>query len=122
MASEIVENDNVTGPKRWDQHLFDPRQEADAIDRAIEDVGRDDPFCAQPGKEGHGSPVAVRGEALQTLALGGPASQGGHVGLDPCFIDKNQLLRIKLTLEGLPSNALPGDGRPRLFKREQGFF
>src|SRR3546814_4162137 len=43
-------------------------QEAFAVDRTVEDARRGEPIAAQGAQEGHGAPVAVRGEAANPLA------------------------------------------------------
>jgi len=62
--------------------------------------------------------MAVRGIAAHPLALGAPATDWGHVGLDPCLVDKDQASGIKVRLNGLPALASPRDCSMRLLKRE----
>lgn len=39
--------------------------------------------------------MTVRRKAAQALALGFPAAQRGHVGLDPGLVDEHQSVRIE---------------------------
>jgi hypothetical protein len=66
--------------------------------------------------------VAVRSEAAQPLALRPPASQWGHVGLDPGLVDEDQALRVEAGLPETPSLALAGNISARLLEGEQRFF
>src|SRR3546814_10473376 len=110
-------------------------QEAFAVDRTVEDARRGEPIAAQGAQEGHGAPVAMRGEAANPLASRPPAAQWGHVGFDPVrhwcsnqwrtqwlTVDAHETAGIATTLPGLPAPALAGHVRPGLFNGEQRFF
>src|SRR3546814_10153558 len=73
-------------------------------------------------QEGHGAPVAMRGEAANPLASRPPAAQWGHVGFDPGLVDEHETMGIEKTLPGLTAPALAGHVRPGLFPGEQRFF
>ena len=75
-----------------------------------------------PAEEGQRAPMAVRGEAAQTLALGPPSAQRRHVGLDPGLVDEDQPAWVDPALVGLPAGALEGDVRARLLGGQHGFF
>jgi hypothetical protein len=66
--------------------------------------------------------VAVRSEAAQALALGAPAAQRRHVGLDPGLVDEDELPGIEAGLPGAPAPTPTGNVGAGLFKREQRFF
>jgi hypothetical protein len=66
--------------------------------------------------------VAVRGEAAQASSLRRPPTQWGHIGLDPCFVDEDQVLRIKASLPRSPAAAPADDIDAALLKSEQRFF
>ena len=102
--------------------LLDVGEEADAVDRPVEDKGRGELVAAQRREEGHGLPVAMGGVAVQTPAPRPPAPDRRHVGLDPGLVDEHQALGVDPALPRLPAPPAPGDRRPGLFKSEQGFF
>ena len=122
VAAQIVHHHDVAGPDGVEQLLVYPGPEALAINRAVEDAGRDDPIMAQGRHEGHGAPMAMGRVAAQPPALYTPAADRGHVGLDPGFVDEHQALGVEMGLDGLPASAPPGDGGMGLLKREQDFF
>ncbi len=122
MASEVVHDDDVAGLEGRHELLLDIGEEADAVDRPVEDKGRGELVTAQRREEGHGLPVAMGRVAVQTPALRPPAPDRRHVGLDPGLVDEHQAFGIKPGLPGPPSLPVPGDRRPGLFKSEQGFF
>lgn len=122
VAAQIVHHHDISRADGSEQLLVDPCPEACSVDRAVEDAGGHDPVAAQGGHEGQGAPMAVRGIAAHPLALGAPATDWGHVGLDPCLVDKYQASGIEVRLDGLPALASPGDGGTTLLKREQDFF
>jgi hypothetical protein len=62
--------------------------------------------------------VTVRCKAAQSFAFVCPAAQGGHIRLDPGFIDKDQLTWIEVGLEGAPSLSSSCDIGARLLKSE----
>src|SRR3546814_8343869 len=74
MAAEIVHDDDISRLEAGDQLLANLGQEAFAVDRTIEDARRGEPIAAQGAQEGHGAPVAVRGEAAPPLTSRHPAA------------------------------------------------
>ena len=64
----------------------------------------------------------MRREAAQALALGAPAAQRGHVGLDPGLVDEHQALRVETSLQRAPAAAPASDVVTRLLEGEQRFF
>src|SRR3546814_14897181 len=75
VAAEIVHDDDIARLEAGDQLLANIGQEAFAVDRTVEDARRGEPIAAQGAQEGHGAPVAVRGEAANPLASWPPAAQ-----------------------------------------------
>ena len=57
VTAEIVEDDDVTRLKGWDQKLLDIGEELLAVDRAIEEAGGVDPVAAQGRQEGEFAPA-----------------------------------------------------------------
>ena len=98
MATEIVHHDDVARPQHTNELLFDIGAEALAVDRPIEHARRSESVTAERAQEGQRSPVAVRRKAAQPLALGAPAAQRGHVGLDPGLVDEHQPAWIEAIL------------------------
>ena len=66
--------------------------------------------------------MTVRRKGAQPLALGSPAAQRGHVGLDPGLVDEHQAVWIEAILQAAPALPPPRDVRPALLKGEQCFF
>ena len=122
VAAEIVHDDDVSRLQRRNELLFDIGLEASAIDRPVEDTGRNKSVAAQCPDKSQRAPMAVRGKADQAFALLCPAPQRRRVGLDPGLVDEDQPPGIEPGLPGLPSLALPGDVAAGLLKREQCFF
>lgn len=122
VRAEIIHDDDVAGLEYRHKQLLDIGAEALAVDRPVEDARRRQLVAAQSAEEGQRPPVSVRGEATQALAARSPAAQRGHVGLDPCFVDKDQAVWIEIGLERPPSLATPSYVGTGLFKGEQRFF
>ena len=122
VASQIVEHDDIAGPKRWHQELLDVTPEYFTIDRPIDHTWGVDPVMAQGGEEGGGAPVSMGNLGVQTLAARAPAPQGGHVGLGPCLVNEDQTGRINPALILFPSRPPAQDVRAILLGREYGFF
>ena len=109
MASEIIHDDDVAGPKRRHEDLLDIGTETVAVYRPIDDAGRIDPVGAERGEEGHRAPVAMWRPLNQPLSAGVPAPQPRHVRLHPGLVDEDQASGIKLCLMRLPAGAPPRD-------------
>jgi len=122
VTAEIVHDDDVAGLEYRYEQLLDIGTETLAIDRSVEDTWCGQPVAAQRAEEGQCAPVAVRGEAAQALAAGCPSAQRRHVGLDPCFIDKDQPARIETGLQGPPAPTTADNVGTGLLKGEQRFF
>ena len=122
MAGEVVHDDDVARPKCWTQLLLDPRDEADRVDRLIEDEGSLDPIAAQCGDEGHGLPVSIGHLGMKPLTHRRPATQGRHVGLGPRFIDENEPGGVRTSLIFLPLLASVRDVGTELLGGKNGFF
>ncbi len=96
--------------------------EAPAVDRSVEDTRSAELVVAQRAEEGQRAPMTMRGVAAQALALRPPASQRGHIGLDPSLVDKDQPARIEAPLPGTPALPPASNICAGLLKREQRFF
>ena len=102
MAGEIVHDDNIAWPERWDEDLFDISLEPIAIDGAIEHHGRDHARQAQTCNQCRGFPVAMRKAHAQPLAFWSAAMRARHIGGRPCFVDKDQTLWVQIKLAREP--------------------
>ena len=122
VASQIVQNDDVTSFQGWNQALLHPRGECTAVDGAIEHKGGDDAVAAQTGQKGQRLPVTMRNLCNQRLSTLAPAAGARHVGFDPGFVNEDKPIRIKSMLMGLPACPEPGHLRPVLLVCHQGFF
>ena len=122
VAAQIVHNDDIAWGERRQQALFDIGQEAEPVQRAIEDAGSGNAVVAQRRHEGQRLPVAVGPGRPQPLAPGAAAMATGHVGLGPGLIQEDEAPRIQLALPALPPAAAAHDVRPILLGGHQTFF
>jgi hypothetical protein len=122
VGAEIVHHHDIAGLQCRHQHLLDISAEALAVDRPIDDAGRDDPIVPECGKEGHRTPMAVWNLSPERDPTSPPAMGTGHVGLCPRLIDEDETRRIDFKLMPLPPGAAASDVRTILFGREYGFF
>ncbi len=122
VRSEVVHNDDVSGPEHWHEQLLDVGTEALAVDWAFEDAWCRQPVAAQRTEEGQSAPVAEGCEAAQVLAFRSPAPERRHIGLNPGLVDKGQPLRVKTSLPQSPSLPPTGDVGACLLKTEQRIF
>ena len=122
VAAQIVHNDDSAWGERRQQALFDRGQEAEPVQRAIEDAGSGNAVVAQRRHEGQRLPVAVGPGRAQPLAPGAAAMATGHGGLGPGLIQEHEAPRIQLALPALPPAAAAHDVRPVLLGGHQAFF
>ena len=122
VAAEVVHDDNVAGVEASEQDLLDIALEALAVDRPVKHARCRDPVASKGSQERHGLPVAMRDVGHQPLPFQAPAPDGGHVGLGPGFVDKDQPRRINPALVFLPPAAASGDVRSFLFAGVVCFF
>ena len=122
VAAEVVEDDDVAGPKDRDEKLGHPCEEDRTVDRTVDDAGRDDAVATQPGQEGHRRPAAVRDTSDEALTAQCAAVRAGHVGLRPGLVDKDQTVGVDASLMPLPAGALTSDVGSRLLGGAQSFF
>ena len=122
VAGEVVHDHDIARRERGHEELLDILKKARPVDRLIEHTGGIDPVAAKGGKEGHRLPVTVRHFGVEPLALGCPATQRGHVGLGPGFINEDEPSGIKPSLILLPLPAPPCHLGPELFGGQHAFF
>jgi hypothetical protein len=67
VAAEIIQDDDVAWPKRWDENFFDVETEGLAVDRTVENPRSLDAIMAESGAEGQGLPMAVRNLGMKPL-------------------------------------------------------
>lgn len=125
MAGEVVEDDHVASLQPRSELSFNIGLEDLAVHRAVDHPGRGQSVMAQGGYEGLGAPVAEGRLHLEALALAGTASQPGHLGGGPGFIDKHQplgaLFHPRLAV-GRPYPTPLDDVSAIGFARQQRFF
>lgn len=122
MAAEIVGDDNTARFERRDQGLLNPRCKTLAIDRAVEDAGRNDAVVAQTGNEGQRFPMSVRYFVDERLTFRVPAMGAGHIGFGPGFVDKDHAPEVYLALDPAPAGSAARDVGPILFFGEERLF
>ena len=122
MRAEVVHDNDVAGLEHRHELLLDIGPEALAIDRPVENAWRGEAVEPQGTQEGQRTPMPVGRKGTQAFALRPPASERGHVGLDPGLIDEDQLVGIEARLPGTPTPPAACDVGTRLLKGEQRFF
>ena len=122
VTAEVVHDDDIARLQGGHELLFDISTEVVAVDWSVEDARCSEPVAAQSAEEGQSAPMTVRSKATQALAFGSPAAQRCHIGLDPCLVDEDELLRIETILPGPPSLAPACNVAACLLKSEQRFF
>ena len=111
VGAEVVEDDDVALGQDRGQNLLHVSCEDIAVDRPVDDPWRVDAVMAQSPDEGEGLPVPVRHARIEPLPAWSPAVPGGHVGLDPCFVEEDEPSGINLVLMGFPACPFAGDIR-----------
>ena len=122
VAAQIVQDDDIARGERRQQTLFDIRQEAGAVERAIEDAGSGNTVVAQRRHQGQRVPVPVGPGRAQPLPPRTTAMRAGHVGLGPGLIQEHEPTRVKLALRALPPATAAYDVGPVLLGGHQTFF
>ena len=122
MAGEIVQDDNIAVLKDGDQAFADPCVEGYTIDGAVYHPRGDDLIVSKACNEGKCFPVAKRRFGVQGLTPWRPSPCAGHVGLDACFIDKDEPCSIYFMLMGFPLRSAACHFRAVLLAGHQRFF
>ena len=111
VGAEIVEDHNIALGQCRDEHLLHVGSEDVPVDGSINHPRGINAVMAQRRDEGECLPVSVRNARLQPLTARSPAAQGGHVGLDPGFVEEDEPSGINPVLMGLPARPFAGDIR-----------
>lgn len=122
MAAEIVHDHDVARLQGGHEHLFDVSPEGLPVDGAVKDARGRESTGPQGAEEGQRSPVSMRREALEANTARCPAAQGSHVGLEPGFINKDEMIRIEIILQARPAPPLSDNIRAMLLTRQKCFF
>ena len=122
VAVEIVHDDDVTRLDCLQQDLRDIVFEAVAVDGSADGERSCHAVEAQGSNKGYGFPAASSHLCHEGFAFLEPAPEPGHVGFDPCFVDKNQSRRLNARLVFAPPVTPSGDVGPVLFGGVNGFF
>lgn len=94
VTAKIVDDHYVARAERWEEHFFDVKQEALAVDGTIDEPGRVDAVMPQSGEKRHSVPMAIRRLGPETRSDRRPAAQGRHIGLGPGLVDEDEPRRI----------------------------
>jgi hypothetical protein len=122
MAAKIIEDDRIAPVQGWSKHLLNIGSEQLPVDWPIDHPGGIDPVMAQGADEGRRFPIAMRSFGDEALTFRPPSAQGGHVGLDPGFIDENQAVSADPALIVFLALAFARNVWPVLFTRPDRFF
>lgn len=122
VRTEVVEHHDIAWHKRGREELLDIGCEEHAVDGSVDHARCIDPIMAQTCDEGQRLPMAVRHLGREPLPSRRPASEGRHVGLDPCLVDEDEAPGVDPVLMCLPALAQPRNVRPILLGWDDRFF
>ena len=122
MAAEIVHNDDIAGFEHGHEDLLDIGEEAEAVDRPIDDAWSCEAIAAQRGENGERSPTAAWNFSHEPLALRTASMGARHVRLGPRLVDEDEPVGSELSLVALPADTPPLNVRSVLFAGVQAFF
>jgi hypothetical protein len=122
VQGEIVEDHDVAGTQRRDEHLFDVGEEGGIVQRPVEDGWRVEPITAQGGHYGLGLPMPARRVVAQPYPARTASIPAEEIRGDARFVDEDVARGVVQRQRGAP--AAPGgrDIRPALFIGVNGFF
>lgn len=122
VRGQVVEDDDIAGPQRGQEHLFDVREERRTIDGAIEDGGRVQ--AIEPQRRDHGVrlPVTAGRVIAHARAARATAIAADEIRGDATFIEKNVVPQIAERLPLTPAAPVSGDVGPPLFVGVDRFF
>ena len=124
---QIVEDDDVTFVQQGGELCFDVALKGVAIHGSIDHPWCDKAVMSQTGNECHGFPVTVRDGGNHPAAFAAAPPQARHLGVDPGFIDENDLadailMDLKPGLTPPPDRPCRHDIMAILFTGVCGFF
>lgn len=119
---EIIHDDDVAGPQRRDQDLFDVGEKARLVDRPVEDAGRGEAVQAQGGEDRMRLPVPERRAIDEARAPRTPSVEPQEIGRHAAFIEKHVARRVNRRDQCAPGDSGGDDIGPPLFRRANAFF
>lgn len=119
---EVIEDDDVAGAERRDEHLLDIGEKRGIIDRPVEDGGRREPIDPQRGDDRVRLPMAVGRVIAKPEPAGTAPITAQQIGRDAGFIDEDIAARIVQAQGVLPLPPARGDISATLFVGEYRFF
>ena len=122
VAAEVVHHHDVAWAQFWDQGLFHPGLEDQAVDRAVDHEGGDHAAASHAGNQRGGLPMAMRHCHAKSLTARAAAVSARHVRAGPAFIDENQALGIEVELLFEPGFAADQGVRALLLGRVRSLF
>jgi hypothetical protein len=122
VGTEIVRNNHVAGAQGRDEDLFDVREEARPVDRAVEDPGGGEPGDAKGGEERTGFPAPERRVVVDAHAPRGAPVTPEQIRGDARFVEKDQVRQIPRRRLTLPVGSGDGDVRLVVLAGAYGFF
>ena len=122
VGGQVVEDDDIAGPQRRHEDLFDVREERRTIDGAIEDRGCAEAIEPQCRDHGVRLPVTAGRVIAHTRATRTAAIASDEIRGDATFIEKNVVSKIAERLPLPPAAPLSGDVGPPLFVGVNRFF
>ena len=115
MGGEIVHDDNVALRERGNEAPFHPFFEEGCVDRAIEDLWRDEAAKADAADQRDRLVMAVRHGGAQPSSAPASSAFARQIGRGAGFIDEDELRRVEIGLSLEPFEAALQHVRPLLF-------
>ena len=122
MGGKIVEDDDVTLPQFGAEHLLQVSGEDLGVDRPFDQEGCGDTLGPQGRNESGTLPVPVRHAANTAPAFGAAPVEPRHLGVQPRFVDEDQVLAVPAGLGPAPLNPGGLYVRSLLLGGVRGFF
>ena len=122
VTRQIVHDEDVAGRERRDQDLFDVREEAHAVDRAVKNGRGGEPGHAERREKRRGVPASIRRMVGNAGAVQPAAIPPHEVGAHATFIEKHETRGIEPGGRGVPRDPRERDISAIVFRCAYGFF
>ena len=122
MRRQIVQNERIAWLQARAEPLLEINREDCGIDWSVDQKRGCNLFVAQGGNEGRALPMTMGHRAQATLPTGTAAMQSGHLGVQTCYIDKDQPANIPIPLLASPNRPRPFNIGPVLLGGARRFF
>jgi len=119
---EVIEDDDIAGPERRHEDLFDIGEKRGGIDRAVEDGGGAEAIHAESRDDRVGLPMTQRRVIAQADAARAATIATQEIRRDPGLIEEDVVPRVAQLEDVLPVPPRRRDIRSALFVGVHRFF